>query len=84
MPAAAAVKVAVSPMFRNTDCGLWVTIRAFAALQVSKKLSVLLAPLVVRTILETTEGVPGGVLVTAPAVVEVCPRWLTGGVSVTV
>ena len=53
---------------------------------VSKKLSVLVAPLVVRTMLETTEGVPGGVLVTAPEVVEVWPRWvsLAGGVSVTV
>ena len=51
---------------------------------VSKKLSVLLAPLVVSTILETT-GVVAGV-VTAPVVVEVWPRWvsLAGGVSVTV
>ena len=53
---------------------------------VSKKLSVLLAPLVVSTMMETTEGVPGGVLVTAPVVVEVWPTWLSlaGGVSVTV
>ena len=52
----------------------------------SKKLSVLLAPLVVRTIMETAEGVPGGVLVMAPAVVEVWPTCVSpaGGVSVTV
>ncbi len=51
---------------------------------VSKKLSVLLEPKVVSTTLETT-GVDAGV-VTAPAVVEVWPRWvsLAGGVSVTV
>ena len=52
----------------------------------SKKLSVLVAPLVVRTMLETTGGVPGGVLVMAPGVVEVWPSWVSaaGGVSVTV
>ena len=50
---------------------------------VSAKISVLLAPLAVRTMWETTEGVPGGVLVLAPVVFEVCPRWesLAGGVS---
>ncbi len=35
MPLAVAVKVAVSPTCRNSDCGLWVTIGALAALQLT-------------------------------------------------